>query len=108
MDNPFPTPWHKESYDRFLNDGLPERLAKRLPLDYYGVVNTGTDSCRVEFSLTGDASSRFTYDDLPRPDADGVFTIETPAETPEDSRRVVVPTASGEDLEAAEIVCVGE
>jgi hypothetical protein len=108
MDSPFPTPWHKESYDRFLSVGLPEMLATRLLLGSYSVVETGASTCRLELSLSADAASRVIYESLPRPDEDGIFTIPALADSPEGARRVVVPTASSEDLESAEISCVGE
>ena len=34
-------PWHKESYDRFLNEGLPKLLAARLPLADYATAPAG-------------------------------------------------------------------
>ena len=39
--------WHKESYDRFLNEQLPQLLAERLPLAGYQVEQTG-DSMRQD------------------------------------------------------------
>ena len=34
------TPWHKASFDRFLQDGLPALLAERLPLVGYQAEGT--------------------------------------------------------------------
>ena len=35
------TPWHKRSFDRFLEEGLPRLLDERLPLVGYAVTPTG-------------------------------------------------------------------
>ena len=44
-------PWHKESFDRFLRERLPQLLAERLPLLSYAVEATGTYTCRVTVTL---------------------------------------------------------
>jgi len=95
-------PWHKESYDRFMNDRLPELLAARLPLAGYRVEPTGAYTCNVTITL-GHASGdvELEYSDVPQPDGEGVFDIEK-------RHLVVVPTASQEELDVAEIRCVGE
>ncbi len=99
------TPWHKASYDQFLSDSLPQLLAERLPLADYQVTEagpvtfTGAHTCSIHISLSGGAQAVFTP--LPRPDEEGLFYL---AEEP----CLVVPTASQEELDVAEIACVGE
>ena len=39
------TPWHKRSYDRFLQEQLPELLSERLPLVSYAALPSGTHHC---------------------------------------------------------------
>ncbi|MCC6445984.1 MAG: hypothetical protein IT210_21335 [Armatimonadetes bacterium] len=95
------TPWHKKSYDRFLNDSLPRLLADRLPLTGYRSKTAGTCECRIVLTLSrpdGDFEADYL---IPQPDPSGVFEIEQ-------GSWVVVPTASCDDLESADILCVGE
>jgi len=94
------SPWHKASFQQLMETRLPELLASRLPLGGYTVEPTGEQTCRVKLALAaGDVA--VTYTDIPRPDDDGVFQIGS-------RRVVVVPQASCEQLEEAEIRCVGE
>ena len=94
--------WHKESFDRFINNRLPELLAARMPLAGYHVESTSTYTCRVEVAF-GFSSGNLeeSYTDIPQPDDDGVFNING-------KDRIVLPVAQDEDLAAAEIRCVGE
>src|SRR5215216_4608838 len=95
-------PWHKLSFERFLKDRLPQLLADRLPLAAYSVESSGRYSCRVALSLaTAAGSVELIYNELPQPDDQGIFELEG-------SRWSVVPLASSEELEHAEIRCVGE
>ena len=95
-------PWHKASFDRFLNERLPELLAARLPLAGYRVEPTGTHTCRVTVGFSaGSATLDVEYAGLPVPDDDGVFRVNG-------SERVVVPLASSEDLGEAQVRCAGE
>jgi len=95
-------PWHRTSFDRLLKDRLPQLLAARLPLVGYHVESTGAYTCRVKIALGASSSDvEVEYADLPQPDADGIFEI--------DGRRLMVlPVASQENLDRAEIRCVGE
>ena len=95
-------PWHRASFDRFLNEGLPQLLASRLPLNGYGVTLIAENACRIDLTLgaSGEGVS-LSFDDLPRPDAEGVFWRK-------EKPYVVLPTASCDDLDLAEIRCVGE
>jgi hypothetical protein len=96
------TPWHRASFDRLMQDRLPELLAQRLPLAGYHAESTGRYTCRIEITLasaSGDVQIRF--DDIPQPDEDGMFEIKG-------EPRVVVPTASNEELDTATFRCVGE
>lgn len=94
--------WHKESFNRFINDRLPKLLAARMPLAGYHVESTGMYTCRIEvvFGFSS-GNSEESYTDIPQPDDDGVFNIDG-------KERIVLPIAQNEDLAAAEIKCVGE
>ena len=96
------TPWHKRSYDRFLDERLPALLAERLPLVDYRVTPVGAYTCRIAVTLAGpDGEVKVMFDDIPQPDEDGVLKLG-------DEFRVVIPVATDEDLARAEILCVGE
>jgi hypothetical protein len=93
-------PWHRASYEEFVARLLPELLAKRLPLSGYRAEPAGEGSTAVTVAVGEGPAGDATYT-LPAPDADGVFEV--------DGRRVVVlPVADSEDLEQAEVRCVGE
>ncbi|MCP4544139.1 MAG: hypothetical protein GY832_44070 [Chloroflexi bacterium] len=95
-------PWHKTSFDRFLQERLPELLAERLPLVGYQAESTGRYTCRVAVTLTSASGDvEIEYVDLPQPDEDGLFEIN-------EEPTVVIPVASTEELDIAEIRCVGE
>ena len=89
-------PWHRESYDRFINERLPELLADRLPLSGYQA-ECDEHTCRLKVVL-GDVEMEY---DILRPDDEGVFLIR-------DGHMIVLPVASSEYLDTAEIKCVGE
>ncbi len=95
------TPWHKASYERFLDEWLPQLLAERLPLLSYSVVETGTTTCRVMVTLASNSDALEVPFDLPMPDDKGLFKIG-------DELKVVVPIATSQELDKAEIQCVGE
>jgi hypothetical protein len=95
-------PWHKASFDRFLQESLPRLLAERLPLTGYRAEPTGRTTCQITVTLdsaSGDVVCDFA--DLPYPDEAGIFEIDG-------ERKVVVPLAPTEELDAVEIACVGE
>jgi hypothetical protein len=111
-------PWHQRSYEHFLRDTLPELLAARLPLVGYEIAAGPRDAAavcppekpepveayarRIQVRLNGgDGDIAVTYESIPCPDGDGRFLLG-------DELRLVVPIASGEALESAEIRCVGE
>ena len=95
-------PWHRASFDQFLYDKLPQLLASRLPLGGYQVTLTSEMSCRIDLTLgtRGQEVAR-SFEALPRPDAEGVFWRN-------EKPYVVLPIASCDDLDQAEIRCVGE
>jgi hypothetical protein len=95
------TPWHKASYDHFLSDALPQLLAERLPLAGYRVVDDGPENhtCTLLVELSRGVGA--SYAAIPRPDEAGQFTLNG-------NPCVVIPLASQEDLDHAEITCVGE
>ena len=95
-------PWHKESWDRFVNEFLPDLLKERVPLVDYRTEPTGPYTCEVEVIVQGaDGDVLLSFDNLPKPDDAGVFKVDG-------SYRVVVPLASSPDLADAEIRCVGD
>jgi RNA polymerase Rpb2, domain 6/RNA polymerase Rpb1, domain 2/RNA polymerase Rpb2, domain 3 len=113
--------WHKDSYDRFIHERLPQLISERLPLAGYRVEPsaertlvvkspqteeeyevTGAYSCTLVVTLsTGNGDVEVPYADIPQPDEEGLFTFDG-------YQRLVVPIASEEALERAEIRCVGE
>ena len=94
-------PWHKASFDRFINERLPQLLAERLPLTGFRVEPQGRHACRVIVVLTGKGSGVELRYDVPAPDEQGIFEIDG-------KRRVVLPVASSEILDTADIKCIGE
>ena len=95
-------PWHRQSFDTFLAERLPRLLAERLPLAGYEATSTGDYACRVAVTIAAAGHEvTVTYAEVPQPDAAGVFDLDG-------ARRVVLPTASSEDLDTARIRCVGE
>jgi len=97
----YKTPWHKASYDQLLSDTLPQLLAERLPLASYQVIENdpAAHSCTVLVELAGGVQA--SYPAVPQLDDAGLFYLD---EYP----RVVIPLASQEELDQAEITCVGE
>ena len=95
------TPWHKASYDRFLVDTLPALLAERLPLASYQVSDhdPAEHTCTLMVGLSD--GTQVSYPAIPLPDEAGLFYQDG-------MRRVVIPLASREELDQAEITCVGE
>ena len=89
--------WHRESFDGFIDDTLPQLLARRLPLTGYAVSPQDTYSCRITVAVEG-VEADYT---ILRPDDDGRFLVDG-------NLFVVVPLASTEHLDKAEIKCVGE
>jgi hypothetical protein len=96
------TPWHKASFDQFLGERLPQLLAERLPLGGYHVEPEGPYTCCVTVTLATDSGDLpLVYSGIPRPDEQGIFDIDG-------GRRVVIPLASTEELDVAEVRCAGE
>jgi hypothetical protein len=102
------SPWHKKSYDTFLNDKLPQLLAARLPLAGYQVTSTSDQNCTTAsaISLTvairnGNGEIEVEYQDIPYPNEKGIFQIA-------DQPYIVIPLALDDHLDRAEIHCVGE
>ncbi|MCH8289970.1 hypothetical protein IH992_02535 [Candidatus Poribacteria bacterium] len=94
--------WHKASFDQLMTDRLPQLLADRLPLNDCHFVSTGSHTCQVKISLaTSSGNVEVVYTDIPCPDEEGVFKIDG-------EHYVIVPIASHEELDTAEIKCVGE
>ena len=85
----YTAPWHKETYDRFINVRLPELIAARLPLESYSVATTDPHTLTIHVTVAN-ASGRTCLEiaGVPQPDASGVFEIDG-------QRKVVIPFASG-------------
>ncbi|MHB0935988.1 MAG: hypothetical protein ACYC6A_06315 [Armatimonadota bacterium] len=102
MNTNYTAPWHRASFDTFVHERLPELLATHGPLIGYHAEAGDGNTCRLTITLSangaGDIALTFT---VPQPDADGLFTLDG-------QPHVVVPLASTEDLEYAEIRCAGE
>ena len=98
----FAAPWHRASFERFARERLPQLLVSRIPLVGYRVESAGNYACRVTVGIgMGKETLEVTFADVPQPDMDGVFTVG--------GREVVVlPAASSDELEEAEVRCVGE
>ena len=95
----FAAPWHKISFERFLSTRLPALLAERLPISGYAVETESERTCRVTVGIG--AGLELVFSDLPQPDAEGLFWL--------DGRpHIVIPIASNEELDKAEITCAGE
>ncbi|MCD4653076.1 hypothetical protein K8T06_04000 [bacterium] len=104
--NPLSAPWHKETFDRFLMEQLPELLASRIPLEEYTVVPDSNSVCSIEIAVSVSQTNqndpiRVTLQNIPCPDENGLFHIDA-------NTIVVIPVASSENLDKAEIKCVGE
>ncbi len=96
------TPWHRASWDRFVQERLPQLLAGRVPLAGYHVEPQGERSGDIRLSLDSPPEDiELEYAGVPQPDETGIFEIDG-------KHWVVVPIASDEALETAEIRCVGE
>ena len=95
-------PWHKASFDRFLHERLPQLLANLVPLIGYTVTPTDETTCEITLTLAAqDSEFSVTYSGLPQPDEEGLFLIKG-------KRLVVVPYATHDNLEQAEVFCVGD
>jgi len=93
-------PWHRESYDRFVHQRLPALLAERLPLADYAAGRAGDYAIEVRLALGRPEPVTLAFE-LPACDAEGVFEIDG-------CRAVVSPIASCNELDTAQISCVGE
>lgn len=90
-------PWHRESYDKLLNETLPQLLARRLPLTQYAVTPVDEFSCRIDVTV-GNVLVAYT---IACPNEEGLFHID-------EGHFVVVPLASDENLDTAIVKCAGE
>ena len=68
-------PWHKISYERFLQDRLPRLLAERLPLLGYHAETTDryTSRLKVIVASTTNGDIELDFSDVPQPDEGGLF-----------------------------------
>ena len=92
-------PWHKISWDMFVQKGLPELLSDRVSLAGYRVVSVDEYTCELHLAIQG--GQEVVYKDIPQPDEWGRFKVDG-------FFRTVVPAPTDVDLARAEIRCVGE
>ena len=92
-------PWHKISWDVFVQKGLPELLADRVSLAGYRVVAVDEYTCELHLAVQG--GQEVVYKDIPQPDEWGRFKVDG-------FFRTVVPAPTDVDLARADIRCVGE
>ncbi len=98
----YSAPWHKASFDAFLNDSLPRLLTEHIPLAGYTIEATGRYTCQIKLTLaSAECQVEVIYPELPQPDEDGIFQIKGLS-------LAVVPRATTDDLANTEIFCVGE
>ncbi len=94
--------WHKTSYDRFMQERLPQLMADRLPLTGYRCQSTGTYSCQVTVTIAaGGQEIEVAYEQLPQPDEQGVYNMDGGLHT-------IVPQVTGDDLAVSKLHCGGE
>jgi hypothetical protein len=93
--------WHKESYDRLLNQSLPELLARRLPLAGYHVDLTDGKTYLVQVVISNSNGDIEAAYQVPMLDERGVANIDS-------ELLIVIPHVLGDDLASAEVRCVGE
>ena len=102
MDMRFTAPWHRETYERFFNEYLPQLLGERLPLASYSAEPSGERAFSVRLSVRNNGKEvAAELADLPAPDEDGIFLVDG-------RERLVLPIASQEELDEAKVFCVGE
>jgi len=102
MTKLYPAPWHKISFDHFLDERLPELLASRLPLAGYSARPEGETTCQVVVDIQVNSHIlSVAYPNLPVAGPDGLFLLD---ERPV----IVVPIAADEDLSQSVIHCAGE
>ena len=92
-------PWHKISWDEFVQKELPELLADRVSLAGYRVVSVDEYTCELHLAVQG--GQEVVYKNIPQPDEWGRFKVDG-------FFRTVVPAPTEVDLARAEIRCVGE
>jgi hypothetical protein len=96
------SPWHRDSFDRFLQTGLPELLSDRLHLHGYRSSCDGPNACGIALSVrTPEGPVEVRYPSLPSPDESGIFRVEG-------AELIVCPVADADDPAEAQIRCVGE
>lgn len=95
-------PWHKDSWDAFLQNGLPSLLADCVSVAGYNVEKVDTYTGRLHLSVKGTRGlTDVVYENIPLCDDLGRFRVDG-------HTRIVVPKPTEVDLEKANILCVGE
>jgi hypothetical protein len=102
MTPDFPTPWHKASYDKFLLQTLPKILTSRIPDSTCSILPEEDDYWRILLEVKDNSHSlSIEFPHTPAIKESGVFYLDG-------EPYIVVPVASQEELDQAEIRCVGE
>lgn len=102
--DPFAAPWHRRSWDDFLERALPDLLAERLPLTGYqlGEDDPASATRPVHIFLAGAHGDVENAYEVHRPDVHGVFHLS-------EGELVCVPIAEADvDLAQAGVRCAGE
>ncbi|MGH2481227.1 MAG: hypothetical protein ACRDHW_16345, partial [Ktedonobacteraceae bacterium] len=95
-------PWHRVSFDTFLNERLPQLLAEHVPLLGYERETVDDYTCQLKLTLASPLGDvHVDYPGLPQPDQEGLFRVKG-------QQIVVIPYAVYDIIEQAEILCVGE
>jgi len=96
------SPWHKRSFEQFIEQRLPKLIASRVALAGYHVDSQDSSTCCINLVLSVNRGEvDVSYAGIPVPDGDGIFEIHGKPWT-------VVPVATDKNLEIAKIKCVGE
>ena len=69
----YAAPWHRASFDRLINESLPQLLAERLPLAEYHVEQADEYSVRLTVSVTANGGEVTVSYTIPQPNAEGFF-----------------------------------
>lgn len=93
--------WHRESFDCLLQKRLPQLLSDRLAISSYRADAETETTCRLSLTVSAAREVEVRFAGLPYPHESGVFQIEGRA-------MVVLPCASHDELDTAEVRCVGD
>ena len=88
MRTPPPTPWHRASFEDFLQHRLPALLRERMGLTSVHAERIDDAACRIVLAGHGVGDPfEIEYAPIPQPDAEGVFHIDDEELLAENRRR---------------------